>query len=150
MLSTFIEKSTAILCLWYRHSLLRHSTPSTSRHRQKLCRHHYKKKKQANRKICSPVSCVPRAGVEPARVAPLVFETSASTDSAIWALHRAFRCFRTQNQSFLAARKNACKALMRCKGKEIILKNKSRRTKKHVFSFFYQRNAVLFSIYCLY
>ena len=28
---------------------------------------------------------VPRAGVEPARIAPLVFETSASTDSAIWA-----------------------------------------------------------------
>ena len=28
---------------------------------------------------------VPRAGVEPARVSPLVFETSASTDSAIWA-----------------------------------------------------------------
>ena len=28
---------------------------------------------------------VPRAGVEPARVTPLVFETSASTDSAIWA-----------------------------------------------------------------
>ena len=35
---------------------------------------------------------VPRAGVEPARVAPLVFETSASTDSAIWA--SSFRrCF---------------------------------------------------------
>ena len=32
---------------------------------------------------------VPRAGVEPARVAPLVFETSASTDSAIWACHLA-------------------------------------------------------------
>ena len=32
------------------------------------------------------LSKVPRAGVEPARVAPLVFETSASTDSAIWAL----------------------------------------------------------------
>ena len=31
------------------------------------------------------VQFVPRAGVEPARVAPLVFETSASTDSAIWA-----------------------------------------------------------------
>ena len=31
------------------------------------------------------VLAVPRAGVEPARVAPLVFETSASTDSAIWA-----------------------------------------------------------------
>ena len=29
---------------------------------------------------------VPRAGIEPARIAPLVFETSASTDSAIWAL----------------------------------------------------------------
>ena len=29
---------------------------------------------------------VPRAGVEPARIAPLVFETSASTDSAIWAI----------------------------------------------------------------
>ena len=32
---------------------------------------------------------VPRAGGEPARVAPLVFETSASTDSAIWAFARA-------------------------------------------------------------
>ena len=29
---------------------------------------------------------VPGAGVEPARIAPLVFETSASTDSAIRAL----------------------------------------------------------------
>ncbi len=28
---------------------------------------------------------VPGAGIEPARIAPLVFETSASTDSAIWA-----------------------------------------------------------------
>lgn len=36
---------------------------------------------------------VPRAGVEPARVAPLVFETSASTDSAIWAcLTSQMRC----------------------------------------------------------
>ena len=43
---------------------------------------------------------VPRAGVEPARVAPLVFETSASTDSAIWAFHlrspRGFLRFATQ------------------------------------------------------
>ena len=35
-------------------------------------------------------SQVPRAGVEPARVAPLVFETSASTDSAIWAFDSVF------------------------------------------------------------
>ena|GEM_PF-1368216 len=31
--------------------------------------------------------CVPRAGVEPARLAALVFETNASTDSATWALN---------------------------------------------------------------
>ena len=36
-------------------------------------------------------SLVPRAGVEPARVAPLVFETSASTDSAIWACFPIFQ-----------------------------------------------------------
>ncbi len=29
---------------------------------------------------------VPGAGIEPARIAPLVFETSASTDSAIRAI----------------------------------------------------------------
>ena len=41
-------------------------------------------KKKKGRSELLPNS-VPRAGVEPARVAPLVFETSASTDSAIWA-----------------------------------------------------------------
>ena len=35
-----------------------------------------------NKKVCCNV---PRPGVEPGWVAPLVFETSASTDSAIWA-----------------------------------------------------------------
>ena len=39
--------------------------------------------------IARPPFSVPRAGVEPARVAPLVFETSASTDSAIWATFAA-------------------------------------------------------------
>ena len=33
----------------------------------------------------SSLSLVPRPGLEPGWVAPLVFETSASTDSAIWA-----------------------------------------------------------------
>ena len=49
------------------------------------------KKKNANKVIYTMLafSTVPRAGVEPARVAPLVFETSASTDSAIWAKKRA-------------------------------------------------------------
>ena len=47
-------------------------------------------KLQGNKNVKSGLSeenpdSVPRAGVEPARVAPLVFETSASTDSAIWA-----------------------------------------------------------------
>ena len=32
---------------------------------------------------------VPRPGIEPGWIAPLVFETSASTDSAIWAIASA-------------------------------------------------------------
>ena len=41
---------------------------------------------------------VPGAGIEPARIAPLVFETSASTDSAI----RAFALFRLPVGGWLA------------------------------------------------
>ena len=45
------------------------------------------KQKNANRMINKRLAlkAVPRAGIEPAWVAPLVFETSASTYSAIWA-----------------------------------------------------------------
>ena len=42
-------------------------------------------KKVSGESLSTFPASVPRAGVEPARVAPLVFETSASTDSAIWA-----------------------------------------------------------------
>ena len=42
-------------------------------------------KKVSGERCDSFPASVPRAGVEPARVTPLVFETSASTDSAIWA-----------------------------------------------------------------
>ena len=39
------------------------------------------------------VLLVPRAGVEPARIAPLVFETSASTDSLPGMVPRMNRCY---------------------------------------------------------
>ena len=42
-------------------------------------------KKEKRRKIFVFLQFSTQSGVEPARVAPLVFETSASTDSAIWA-----------------------------------------------------------------
>ena len=46
-------------------------------------------KKVDGERFSSFPASVPRAGVEPERVAPLVFETSASTDSAIWAFAAA-------------------------------------------------------------
>ena len=46
-----------------------------------------KKNKGRQSSDCQPLS-VPRPGLEPGWIAPLVFETSASTDSAIWALCR--------------------------------------------------------------
>ena len=51
---------------------------------------------------------VPRPGIEPGWIAPLVFETSASPDSAIWAL-----------------------AFCECKGKHIFRYGKGFSTKNH-------------------
>ena len=48
---------------------------------------HIEKTMAENQDDHQPLS-VPKAGIEPARIAPLVFETSASTDSAIWAFAR--------------------------------------------------------------
>ena len=53
------------------------------------------------------LSLVPRAGVEPARVAPLVFETSASTDSAIYLGSKAG----AKIQHFLVLTKKSVKKL---------------------------------------
>ncbi len=51
---------------------------------------------------------VPGAGIEPARIAPLVFETSASTDSAI----RAGVCFSLPvgELGLTGGRKDRCEA----------------------------------------
>ena len=46
-------------------------------------------KKKTVGKIALLHGSVPKAGIEPARIAPLVFETNASTDSAIWAFQTA-------------------------------------------------------------
>ena len=46
---------------------------------------------------------VPRPGIEPGWVAPLVFETSASTDSAIWAIAQ-LRC--KGSAFFVASKEN--------------------------------------------
>ena len=52
------------------------------------------KTKKSKKAIAFFDSFVPRAGVEPAQVSLLVFETSASTDSAIWAHTLETICFR--------------------------------------------------------
>ena len=50
----------------------------------------YKREKVDNLLNCQPL--VPRPGIEPGWIAPLVFETSASTDSAIWAISSRLNC----------------------------------------------------------
>mgnify|MGYP004417415323 FL=1 len=45
---------------------------------------------------------VPRPGIEPGWIAPLVFETSASTDSAIWAIAGAKVQIKIEITNFLA------------------------------------------------
>ena len=63
-----------------------------------------------------PLLKVPRAGVEPARVAPLVFETSASTDSAIWAAFAGAKVIIKIEMTKLSAKnlKNTCKSHIYC------------------------------------
>ena len=66
---------------------------------------------KGNGESLSTFSVVPRPGIEPGWVAPLVFETSASTDSAIWAfcaakidvfaeLTKCFNCFFAKEGAF--------------------------------------------------
>lgn len=50
---------------------------------------------------------VPRAGIEPARLAALDFESSASTSSAIWATQNCFA--KVNNFLFIA---NICKVFL--------------------------------------
>ena len=49
----------------------------------------YKRKKERSELLSI---FVPRPGIEPGWIAPLVFETSASTDSAIWAIASRLNC----------------------------------------------------------
>ena len=74
----------------YRHFMLK------LRHLSQIRRHFALFKHNGNKKVLQALSLqhfgafgvsflVPRPGIEPGWIAPLVFETSASTDSAIWA-----------------------------------------------------------------
>ena len=65
-------------------------------------------KKVSGESLSTFPASVPRAGVEPARVAPLVFETSASTDSAIWANTTLLICGCKGTNNFLAWYVLAC------------------------------------------
>ena len=59
-------------------------------------------KKQKNRNLQEEDSdSVPRPGIEPGWIAPLVFETSASTDSAIWAIAVAKVLIKIELTNFL-------------------------------------------------
>ena len=57
----------------------------------------YKRKKERSELLSI---LVPRPGIEPGWIAPLVFETSASTDSAIWANTTLLICGCKGNNNF--------------------------------------------------
>ena len=64
----------------------------------------FEAKKRAHCKsLTYNVLSVPRAGIEPARLAALVFETNASTNSAIWA-GREFCVVRGVTRNFAGAK----------------------------------------------
>ena len=80
--------------MFYASYFMQRKYRSFSSYFQIICAFFAKKhKKSANhRKMISTLGfwrafyfLVPRPGIEPGWIAPLVFETSASTDSAIWA-----------------------------------------------------------------
>ena len=55
------------------------------------------------------LNLVPRPGLEPGWVAPLVFETSASTDSAIWAQNAGAKLLiKIENRQLISEKKLFC------------------------------------------
>ena len=85
------------------------------------------------------VLIVPRPGLEPGWVAPLVFETSASTDSAIWARNLVTRMVQTESRKLALCRGAAhprSRILSNSAAKVRISEQKTK--KKHDFFWFYR------------